>query len=479
MLLIFTTAISGALAAERRNSAYLNFKSASAEEKLAMEERLSAYGRFLSGLAAGKAPSSSYDWQRIAKAKSPDLPISYLLYIPKVLPVERNSYAQKVFPDSFADVYYPIEYISPSDGNSSAYAGFDIGSDDALAKNLKNASSGDKAFFAGDLPTSSGMSLVLFPVRNSGEVTAFVGAAVPRDSFFSYIIGNSAPAEVKEGGVSGEIAYSNALRSADEKRGAEFSSSADLLGNQNFSLISYSSPGMERPNIYPELSFGLGLLASLALGLLAYSLTLQREENEDLALWARQELLRREDEFAKIAGTYRTLREVRTAIRAFRPSMLQEISQILAHSGGYRFVWAGIIRKKEFGAALDVAAEAGDGRDYLSGYSERMETEKPVIASFVEKKIVIVPDISADPSFKPWAREAVKKGFASMAVVPLFYGEELLGNINLYSEEQNHFTPADMELLKELEVGVSQALYRLRGGERRRVERPNFGFSLG
>jgi GAF domain-containing protein len=66
-----------------------------------------------------------------------------------------------------------------------------------------------------------------------------------------------------------------------------------------------------------------------------------------------------------------------------------------------------------------------------------------------ERQLVMVPDVSAEKSYK-YPELARRSGLASLLSVPLLAGLKVIGTLNIYTRERRPFTPE--------EIGVAQAV---------------------
>ena len=64
--------------------------------------------------------------------------------------------------------------------------------------------------------------------------------------------------------------------------------------------------------------------------------------------------------------------------------------------------------------------------------------------------------------FKPWREEAIKRGYASSIVLPIFLSNKVIGAMTIYSTETNPFSVEEIKLLQELADDISFGLSALR-----------------
>jgi PAS domain S-box-containing protein len=67
-----------------------------------------------------------------------------------------------------------------------------------------------------------------------------------------------------------------------------------------------------------------------------------------------------------------------------------------------------------------------------------------------------------DPQFAPWRGEAVKRGYASSIVFPLFSNGEVFGELTIYSRDPDPFSEDEIKLLAELSSDLAYGISLLR-----------------
>lgn len=80
--------------------------------------------------------------------------------------------------------------------------------------------------------------------------------------------------------------------------------------------------------------------------------------------------------------------------------------------------------------------------------------------AYRENKIQIIDDIKTHPNFSPWREPALKRGYRSVAVIPLKIDEEIKYILALYADEPFFFEEENREILEEMrrdiEFGVKK-----------------------
>jgi PAS domain S-box-containing protein len=155
-------------------------------------------------------------------------------------------------------------------------------------------------------------------------------------------------------------------------------------------------------------------------------------------------------------------------------AFLQNICDILVHTGGYKMAWVGFPGSGD--DRIYPVTHAGDGQDFLQkavfSISAEQDTGRgPTGAAFRAGKPVVEKDIGASERFKPWSAEALKRGYASNASVPFVHEEQVLGTLDIYSGTKGAFSASEMELLREMADDVAYGLANLRLRRQRETAR--------
>ena len=167
------------------------------------------------------------------------------------------------------------------------------------------------------------------------------------------------------------------------------------------------------------------------------------------------ELKRQENEILGLNRTLRALSNINQAmLRATcEQDFLDEVCRIVVRDCGHAMVWIGI---KEFNAAQSVRPVASAG--FEDGYLDTLkltwaDSERgrgPTGTAIRTGHPSRCQNMLTDPKFAPWRAEAVKRGYASSLVLPLFEGEQVFGAITIYAREPGAFSDQEETLLTEL-----------------------------
>ncbi len=144
---------------------------------------------------------------------------------------------------------------------------------------------------------------------------------------------------------------------------------------------------------------------------------------------------------------------------------LREICRIVVEDCGHYLVWIGFAENDENKSVRPVA-QAGFERGYLNTLNITWaDTERgrgPTGTAIRKGKPSICKNMLTDPKFKPWRKEATKRGYASSVVLPLIANNKAFGAINIYSKEPDPFTEDEVKLLAELADDLAYGITAIR-----------------
>jgi PAS domain S-box-containing protein len=158
--------------------------------------------------------------------------------------------------------------------------------------------------------------------------------------------------------------------------------------------------------------------------------------------------------------------------------LLNHISNLLIEVGGYLLTWIGYVEHDENKSVRPVASAGFD-----DGYLEKLnitwaDTERgrgPTGVAIRTGKPVIAQDIERNSSFQPWVKDALRRGYRSVASLPLQTADELLGVIAIYSSEVAVFENQEVEMLQELANDLAYGIATIRVRAARQESEERFG----
>ncbi|MGH8744335.1 MAG: GAF domain-containing protein, partial [Burkholderiales bacterium] len=178
-----------------------------------------------------------------------------------------------------------------------------------------------------------------------------------------------------------------------------------------------------------------------------------------------------EQKIARLTRIYSVLSGINSAIVRIRDQqqLFEEACRIAVEFGKFRMAWIGALPP----GANVVVPLAWDGHE--DGYLKKIRVttlkdepggQSTGGESLRHKKPVVCNNIAQDTLRAPWTKEALERGYQSVACFPLVGGDEVKGILALYAPETDFFDEVEMELLAELAGDISFALQFIEKEER-------------
>jgi PAS domain S-box-containing protein len=144
---------------------------------------------------------------------------------------------------------------------------------------------------------------------------------------------------------------------------------------------------------------------------------------------------------------------------------LNDVCTNIVKECGYTMMWIGYA-ENDLNKSVKPVAYSG----FEEGYLEKLkitwaDTERgrgPTGTAIRTGKPVICKNMLTDPEFLPWREEAIKRGYASSLVLPLFYEGKVFGSISIYSNEYDPFSDSEVTLLSDLASDLSHGINTIR-----------------
>jgi diguanylate cyclase (GGDEF)-like protein len=220
--------------------------------------------------------------------------------------------------------------------------------------------------------------------------------------------------------------------------------------------------------LFSAFAISLYLMAQNAYRVLLDSLNNQFEK-QALAYSLEEKKREAERSEANLKRAHRALQAIsecnKSMVRAnLETELLHEFCGILVKRGGYRFAWVGLAQS----ASKDIIPVASAGFDdgYLEtgrfSWDEDEAGSGPVGMAVRTGDAVVIGNLMLDPRFKPWRKEAVRRGYASMIALPLKTGGVTGGVLNIYASEQDAFDKEETDLLMQLSDDLAYGVQSLR-----------------
>jgi len=131
---------------------------------------------------------------------------------------------------------------------------------------------------------------------------------------------------------------------------------------------------------------------------------------------------------------------------------------------GVRMAWVGLIRPGDY--LVHPAASFGAEAGYLDAvritWDDRSTGRGPTGTAIRTRQPFIMHDIETDAAFGPWREAAQARGYRSSVAVPLCLGDEVLGALNLFSEQADFFQADRVQVLQAFANQAAVALQKAR-----------------
>ena len=146
-----------------------------------------------------------------------------------------------------------------------------------------------------------------------------------------------------------------------------------------------------------------------------------------------------------------------------KKELLKEICRIVVDTGGFTMAWAGIANPKTH--CIEPVATSGHVDKYLDNViistDNVPEGRGPTGTAFRTKTICVCNDIEHDPIMAPWRKDALDRGYYSVAAFPFALDTSNAGVITFYSSEPGFFNDRIIRLLEEQAEDITFGLVNL------------------
>ena len=142
----------------------------------------------------------------------------------------------------------------------------------------------------------------------------------------------------------------------------------------------------------------------------------------------------------------------------------QQICDSIKRVDYVRFVWIGLAEKGSF--QIKPVASAGFEDGYLSSirvaWDDSEHSRGPTGMAIKTGQPFVMRDMTTSPTYSPWRKEALKRGYASSVALPLIHEGEVIGALNVYSERKDAFGDQEVQFLSAVAQDVALGVRSLR-----------------
>lgn len=152
--------------------------------------------------------------------------------------------------------------------------------------------------------------------------------------------------------------------------------------------------------------------------------------------------------------------------------LLDRVCESVLDVGGYRLVWIGEVGRDPE-RRIRPLAQAGFEDGYLDSaritWADEPEGQGPSGRAARTGEPHSAQDIREDPTFEPWREDAMARGYASSAAIPVPIDGRTELLLNLYAQDAGAFSDTELELLEDVGLDLGRGLAALREKEARRT----------
>lgn len=154
---------------------------------------------------------------------------------------------------------------------------------------------------------------------------------------------------------------------------------------------------------------------------------------------------------------------------ADRSELFTLVCTQLANHQDYLLIWIGILEDR--GQKIHLAACAGPAAGAVRALSDPQAIDSPRLGpsgqAIVTRRPVVQRNLMANGEFPEWSATALEGGCRAYAVLPMGYGEEVLGALTIYARHPGDFDAEEVQLLQGL---ADDLAYAMRSLEARRQQ---------
>ncbi len=169
---------------------------------------------------------------------------------------------------------------------------------------------------------------------------------------------------------------------------------------------------------------------------------------------------------------YSMLSQTNEAIVRIRDvqQLYEEACRITVEYGQFKLAWIGIL--DEATSAVVPVAHAGRDEGYLADIritasEDEPEGHGPVGTAVRLGRTVLSNDVASDPHMRPWAKEALARGYHAVGAFPLELEGKVFGSLNLYAADRGFFDAEETRLLDDLAGDIAFGVGHIRQDEER------------
>jgi signal transduction histidine kinase/CHASE3 domain sensor protein len=154
-----------------------------------------------------------------------------------------------------------------------------------------------------------------------------------------------------------------------------------------------------------------------------------------------------------------------------RHELFCEVCRVAVEHGQFAMAWIGI-PESESGRIEPVvwwSREGGYLQNQRISIADEPEGRRPTGSAVREGRYFVCNDIARDSRMLPWREEALARGYASAAALPIKLEKKVVGTFSVYADGPDFFDDETLRLLDEVSSDISFALHTIDQEEQRRI----------
>jgi PAS domain S-box-containing protein len=146
--------------------------------------------------------------------------------------------------------------------------------------------------------------------------------------------------------------------------------------------------------------------------------------------------------------------------------LLSSVCQQIVELSGYSLAWVGYVQEDQ--QKVKPVACAGRNNGYLAKLNitlgDPQRGQGPAGTAVRTGQPVVSRNLKNDPAFKPWVKDALRRGFKSCMSIPLRENNQVFGVLNIYADEIDIFDRAQEKMLIQMANNLAGAVIARRAG---------------
>ncbi|HLO60822.1 MAG TPA: GAF domain-containing protein [Bacteroidales bacterium] len=146
-------------------------------------------------------------------------------------------------------------------------------------------------------------------------------------------------------------------------------------------------------------------------------------------------------------------------------ALMQQVCSIIVDYCGYSLMWIGMVNE-DTGMTITPVASAGFEEGYLERlnltYADTDRGRGPSGTAARTAKPVICGNLLDDPTFAPWRKDAMERGYASNMALPMVSGGKVIGVVSVYAATPHYFHQQELQVMTRFTNDLATGIMSIR-----------------